>query len=146
MALNNLPPLANPAHAPVPVPVPVPAPAPVPVPAPAPAPVPVPAPAPVPVPAPVPPAPIPELPLARQPFNRNWPVHYLGKMDVVCSDCHALHWRSEKLVKSSEINPKFGMCCLSGKIKLPKLDNVPPELFDLLSRQDHIGKKFREHI
>ena len=31
------------------------------------------------------------LPLARQPFNPNWPVHYLGKMDVICPDCRALH-------------------------------------------------------
>ena len=27
------------------------------------------------------------LPQACQPFNRNWPVHSLGKMDVVCSSC-----------------------------------------------------------
>ena len=76
------------------------------------------------------------LPLARQPFNPNWPVHYMGKMDVPCPDCGALHWHCEKLPKSSQANPKFGMCCFSGKIKLPKLDNPPPELLNLLSGQD----------
>jgi len=40
------------------------------------------------------------------------------------------------LPKSSQANPKFGMCCFSGKIKLPKLDNPPPELLNLLSGQD----------
>ena len=35
------------------------------------------------------------LPEARQPFNRNWPVHSLGKMDVECSSCTALHWMDE---------------------------------------------------
>ena len=74
----------------------------------------------------------PPLPLARQPFNQNWTVHYLGKMDVACSDCGALHWRSEKLGNSS----KFGMCCYSGKIKIQKLDDSPPELLHLLSGQE----------
>ena len=31
------------------------------------------------------------LPLARQPFDRNWPVHNMGRMDVPCSECGALH-------------------------------------------------------
>jgi hypothetical protein len=35
------------------------------------------------------------LPKACQPFDPNWPVHYLGKMDIVCSSCQALHWVDE---------------------------------------------------
>jgi hypothetical protein len=66
----------------------------------------------------------------------------MGRMDIQCSDCGALHWESEKLVRSV----KFGMCCTSGKIKIPKLDDPPPELLDLLSRQDDRSKKFRDHI
>ena len=45
--------------------------------------------------APPPPANQSPLPKAHQPFNRNWPVHSLGKMDVVCKDCQAFHWMSE---------------------------------------------------
>ena len=52
----------------------------------------------------------------------------------------------EKLAKSSNIHPEFGMCCLKGKIKIPKLDDPPPELLTLLSGQDDISKKFRDHI
>ena len=108
------------------------------------------APAPAPAPAPalppnLPAAPL-NLPLAQQSFNRDWPVHYMGKMDVVCPDCHALHWKSEKLVKSSQARPKFGTCCFSGKIKIPKLDIPPPELFNLLSGQNDVSKKFRDRI
>jgi hypothetical protein len=55
----------------------------------------------------------PPLPLARQPFNQNWTVHYLGKMDVTCSYCGAFHWRSEKLSTSLANSPKFGGSCLS---------------------------------
>jgi len=113
------------------------------IPIPAPVPVP-PAPA-IPVPAPAP-APQPPFPLAWQPFSPNWPVHYMGKMDVPCSDCGALHWSCEKLAKSSQADPKFGMCCFSGKIKLPKLNNPPQELLNLLSAQDPASKKFRDHI
>ena len=56
----------------------------------------------IPAPAPLlPPAPAPalaahSLPLAQQPFDHNWPVHYMGKMDIICTDCQALHWLSER--------------------------------------------------
>ena len=86
------------------------------------------------------------LPQARQPFDSNWPVHYLGKMDVVCHSCNAFHWMDERLVKSSKTNPLFGMCCTSGKIRLPRLENPPGEILNLLSGQDHIAKKFCENI
>ena len=66
----------------------------------------------------------------------------MGRMDIACSDCGALHWASEKLVNS----PKFGMCCNSGKIKVPRLDDPPPELLHLLSGQEDICKKFCDYI
>src|SRR6202789_1118790 len=92
----------------------------------------------------VPPLPVvpPPLPLARQPFNPDWTIHYMGKMDVVCPDCGALHWKWEKLTHSF----KFGMCCRSGKIKIPKLDDPPRELLDLLSGQEPKCKTFRDRI
>ena len=114
-----------------------------------------PAPFPMPLPAPMPmqldeAPPLPNntnaLPEAWQPFNPNWTVHSLGKMDIVCKDCGAFHWISERLVGTSIRNPVFGMCCTSGKIKLPKLADPPGEILNLLSGQDHIAKKFRENI
>ena len=78
-------------------------------------------PLPAPVPFPIPPVQFAQLPEARRPFNVAWEVHDLGHMNVVCSGCGALHWIAEKLTKSSLTNPKFGMCCFSGKIDLPKL-------------------------
>jgi hypothetical protein len=53
---------------------------------------------------------------------------------------------AERLTASSLANPRFGMCCLSGKIVLPPLHAVPPELLHLLTAQDDIGKSFRDHI
>ena len=66
----------------------------------------------------------------------------MGKMEVACSDCGALHWACETLVGS----PKFSTCCHSGKIKIPKLDDPPPELLHLLSGQENICKNFHDHI
>ena len=53
---------------------------------------------------------------------------------------------AEHFTVSSNRNPRFGMCCLSGKIVLPPLHPVPPELLQLLTAQDNIGKSFRDHI
>ena len=96
-------------------------------------------------PAPPPPNPL-ILPKARQPFDPLWPRHYLGKMDIQCVNCNALHWIDERLVNSSRREPKFGMCCTSGKILLDKLDEPPAEIKQLLYGQDAISKSFREHI
>ena len=67
-------------------------------------------------------------------------------MDIICTDCQALHWLSEKLVMSCQTNPKFGMCCYQRKIKVPKLKDPPPELCLLLQSQDDQSKKFCDHI
>ncbi|KAF8200234.1 hypothetical protein BJ912DRAFT_1054621 [Pholiota molesta] len=64
--------------------------------------------------------------IARQPFSNAQPVHYAEKLDVKCDHCGALHWLDERLSKSTRASPKFGMCCFSGKIKLPKLEEPPP--------------------
>ncbi len=106
-----------------------------------------------PIPLPVPPAePAPPplqpfaLPLACTPFTPNWPVHDMGPMNLVCPSCYALHWKDERLTKSSLRNPKFGKCCLSGKVHLPPLDPPPPELQNLFVGQDPRAKAFRNHI
>ena len=51
-----------------------------------------------------------------------------------------------RIYKSSKRSPKFGMCCFSGKIKLPKLENPPPELIEFLTGINDASKKFRENI
>jgi len=49
-------------------------------------------------------------------------------------------------LKSFLRNPKFGKCCLSGKIWLPTLDQPPPELHTLLTSQDPRAKGFHTNI
>ena len=97
-------------------------------------------------PQPAPPVQLTTVPIARQPFNNGWPVSNLGSMEIICPSCGALHWKNERLSRSTSINPKFGKCCSSGKVQLPRFTDPPPELSHLLSSNDHAAKNFREHI
>ena len=67
-------------------------------------------------------------------------------MNVICPYCSAPHWDCERLTRSSHANPKFGGCCLSGKIWLPPLQQPPPELHNLLISQDRRAKDFHTNI
>ncbi|KAF7124123.1 hypothetical protein RHSIM_Rhsim12G0094200 [Rhododendron simsii] len=71
--------------------------------------------------------------------------HYLGRMDVSCFHCKALHWMGERLTNSSLIHPRFGTCCLQGKIKLPSLIAPPLALQELYDGNDERSKSFRHH-
>lgn len=95
---------------------------------------------------PVPAQPAIPLPAARRPFSPLWPVHNLGSMNIICTHCGALHWKAECLSSSTVHNIKFGSCCLQGKIDLPPLHDLPPEIYALYTSQDAVGKSFREHI
>ena len=87
------------------------------------------------------------LPPGRQPFDKDRiTVFDLGTMDIICSHCNALHWAVERLSKSSRTTPKFGTCCFQGKISLPPLEPLPPELHQLYCGEDHQAIQFRTHI
>jgi Helitron helicase-like domain at N-terminus len=96
-----------------------------------------------PVAPPMPPA----VPVARQPFDKTKiKPHDMGRMNVICSKCGALHWDEEKLSKSTKNEPKFGTCCFSGKIQLPLLHPLPQEIYDLYEGDDHLAKEFIKNI
>jgi hypothetical protein len=92
------------------------------------------------------PQPLLHIPIARQPFDPAWDIHSLEQMNIQCPSCHALHWRAEALSHSSNINPKFGMCCYQGKISLPDLQKVPHQLYQLFTRNDPLSSKFHQDI
>uniref|UniRef100_T1IKV2 Helitron helicase-like domain-containing protein n=1 Tax=Strigamia maritima TaxID=126957 RepID=T1IKV2_STRMM len=62
---------------------------------------------------------------------------YLGKMDIECSHCGALHFKGEIL---------SSRCCHKGKVKLPLLKKYPEPLKDLLLGSDKRIRDFRTHI
>lgn len=71
--------------------------------------------------------------------------HYLGKMDVACSHCDALHFMQERVYgkNSSDSNPRFSACCSSGQVSLPPLQDPPEPLLGLLTSQSDRAKRFR---
>jgi hypothetical protein len=52
----------------------------------------------------------------------------------------------ERVGSSSQLQPKFGMCCLQGKVELPVLQPVPETLRALLEDDTEKGKEFRKNI
>ena len=92
----------------------------------------------------------PILPIGCHPFRvgeANAPdVHDLGSMDVLCPSCNAKHWMAERLKKSSDHAPRFGLCCLQGKVLLPPLEPLPVQLERLYQTEDLQGKHFRKEI
>ena len=69
-------------------------------------------------------------------YNLHFDRHSLGNIDIKCPNCSALHWMDEKLTNSSQVKPRFGMCCLQGKIKLPRLQAPPPLIRALYDGND----------
>ncbi len=83
---------------------------------------------------------------ARKPYVEPASRHDLGRMNVLCPDCDALHWEGERLSSSSKSKPKFGICCMSGKVKLPACQDPPEPLRTLLTAPDSSSKRFRDLI
>ncbi|KIJ38628.1 hypothetical protein M422DRAFT_258746, partial [Sphaerobolus stellatus SS14] len=74
-------------------------------------------------------------------------AHYLGRMNVECERCNALHWLEERvLYMGSKLNPKFGLCCDHGRVKLSPPLSPPLDLLDLFKDDSSVGKEFRENI
>ncbi|KAF7844473.1 putative PIF1 DNA helicase/replication protein A1-like protein [Senna tora] len=61
-----------------------------------------------------------------------------------CEHCGALFWYEERVNKLRQIRkPKFLMCCLQGKVKLPKRQNPLEILERLLVNNDARSKDFK---
>ncbi|KIJ10636.1 hypothetical protein PAXINDRAFT_85770 [Paxillus involutus ATCC 200175] len=80
-------------------------------------------------------------PPAGRPYQEPVVVHNLGPMDVGCPHCHALHFDSEKLSKSTRLHKHFGMCCLEGQVQLKPFLAWPPELNQLFLNDHQFVKK-----
>ncbi|KAF6149779.1 hypothetical protein GIB67_017512 [Kingdonia uniflora] len=52
----------------------------------------------------------------------------------------------EQLTNSFSSNPRFGQCCLQGKIKLPELDPLPTELQELYNGNGPHSRSFRKFM
>ena len=72
--------------------------------------------------------------------------HDLGRMEVCCPHCNAMMWMEERLSNSPKTKPKFGMCCLSGKVSIPHVPDPPAELAQLLGGDTPESRRFLANI
>ena len=52
-------------------------------------------------------------------------THNCGSLRLECKHCGAKFFDSERLVNSSQSNPKFSLCCGDGKVKLWTIPDPP---------------------
>ena len=86
--------------------------------------------------------------LAARAIGRSHEVieHNLGSFNVCCTECGALHWIEERLKSSSLRSPKFGKCCMSGKVSLFQYSAPPAELLRLYKGTHRYSKDFFNNI
>ncbi|GJT77165.1 hypothetical protein Tco_1043890 [Tanacetum coccineum] len=73
--------------------------------------------------------------------------HNLGPPSYQCSKYDATMWYAERTDKARRFaHPTFSMCCLKGKLRLPRFNDTPPPLKRLLDYTDPTTSKFREQI
>ncbi|XP_028784301.1 uncharacterized protein LOC114740311 [Neltuma alba] len=80
--------------------------------------------------------------------NQELPTYEdLGDRIYICPDCGAKMWYDERLRKYRNENPpRFGMCCLQGKVPLPTFQDPPVQLFNLLAGHHPQSNHFRMYV
>lgn len=70
----------------------------------------------------------------------------MGKLEHRCSHCHALHWLDERKKGSPLSNPRYGQCCLEGKVSIDYVEPLPPPLYWYFASVHEDAKRFRKYI
>ncbi|THC87616.1 hypothetical protein EYZ11_012937 [Aspergillus tanneri] len=70
----------------------------------------------------------------------------LGRMDLECPYCEALHWKGERENGSTLRNPVFTKCCLRGEVQPPPVREPPYELSRLYTENTPEAREFRRNI
>jgi len=77
-----------------------------------------------------------------------WRGHDLGRMDIRCTDCNAMHWTAES---SPSRRPRggeasFESCCKQGKVLIERMRPLPEPLNVLMSGGDTQAQALREGL
>ena len=71
----------------------------------------------------------------------------LGNPNSECGHCGAIMWYQERSRRNKKSeNPQFTLCCMKGKVELPRLSEPPRFLKDLFENRHHKSKPFLENI
>ena len=76
-----------------------------------------------------------------------WTVHTLGRMDLVCNACQALHWQAERLQNAYRARAgTFEVCCKHGDAMVERMRALPEPLNTLMTGQDRQSRLFRRDL
>ncbi|KAL7137773.1 hypothetical protein ABFS83_10G115500 [Erythranthe nasuta] len=71
----------------------------------------------------------------------------LGDQTYECPFCGSMMWYGERIDKHRQTSrPKFGLCCMSGKVQLPIIRDAPPTLNNLVFGTVRRSKHFQENV
>ena len=88
------------------------------------------------------------VPLSFECHRARWTGHDLGRQEIECAACHALHWR-EELPKQKRRDPEgatFESCCKHGRVVIERMCPLPEPLNALMRGLNPQGRSFREHL
>jgi len=88
------------------------------------------------------------VPLSFVSQRARWTGHDLGRVDIRCTGCNALHWTAES---SASRKPRggeasFESCCKQGKVQIEQMRPLPEPLNALMSGGDTQAGAFREGL
>jgi len=88
------------------------------------------------------------VPLSFVDQRARWTGHDLGRLDIRCTGCNAMHWTAES---SASRRPKggeasFESCCKQGKVQIERMRPLPEPLNALMSGGDTQARAFREGL
>ncbi|GJZ46369.1 helicase [Tanacetum coccineum] len=73
--------------------------------------------------------------------------HNLGPPSYECRGCHAIMWYEERNDKAKRaVNLTFSLCCQEGKVLLPRFNESPQPLKQLLDYKDTTTSRFKDQI
>ena len=76
-----------------------------------------------------------------------WTVHKLGRMNLVCTTCHAQHWQAERLQNAHRARAgTFEACCKHGDAMVERMRALPEPLNTLMTGQDSQSRLFRQDL
>ncbi|CAG8791931.1 18946_t:CDS:2 [Dentiscutata erythropus] len=70
----------------------------------------------------------------------------MRRMDQTCRYCKAKFWILEKNQNSGLAFPRFSVCCVNGKVKLPFLFQPPPHLLELYTLNTLLASEFQKNV
>ena len=85
------------------------------------------------------------LPLAFIERRATWKSHDLGRMNITCTGCQALHWASEPSAKKPQGgHASYQSCCKRGDAQLERMSQLPEPLHSLMNASNTQSKGFRK--